>query len=67
MKDLMTDVFNELYEKDANILGQIIKDYGYDVSSEEKLEEPNFEAFMDKLEKNAKKNNIEMKGVLIWK
>lgn len=64
MKDLMEKVFESLYNKDPEMLGKIIKDFDYDInSSEESNEEEDFEDFIERLEKNAKKNNIKMEDI----
>lgn len=62
MKILMGNVFEALYQRDSEMLGQIIKEYGYlDETSEKKTYD--FEEFIGAVEKLAKENGIEMEDV----
>ena len=63
MKDLMEKVFETLYERDSEQLGEIIDAFGYFDKDEEEKKTYDFEEFMEKIETIAKENNIEMEDV----
>ena len=63
MKDLMEKVFETLYERDSEQLGEIIDAFGYFDKDEEEKKTYDFEKFMEKIEAIAKENNIEMEDV----
>ena len=58
MKHLMEEVFQVLYDRDSEMLGTIIKEYGYFDETPQK-KEYDFEEFMEFIEKIEKEQEIE--------
>lgn len=64
MKHLMEEVFQVLYSRDSEMLGTIIKEYGYFNETPQK-KEYDFEEFMEFIEKIAKEQEIEAEDIAI--
>ena len=64
MKHLMEEVFQVLYDRDSEMLGTIIKEYGYFDETPQK-KEYDFEEFMEFIEKIAKEQEIEAEDIAI--
>ena len=62
MKHLMEEVFQVLYSRDSEMLGTIIKEYGYFDETPQK-KEYDFEEFMEFIEKIAKEQEIEAEDI----
>ena len=64
MKHLMEEVFQVLYGRDSEMLGTIIKEYGYFDETPQK-KEYDFEEFMEFIEKIAKEQEVEVEDIAI--
>lgn len=64
MKHLMEEVFQVLYDRDSEMLGTIIKEYGYFDETPQK-KEYDFEEFMEFIEKVAKEQEVAAEDIAI--